>query len=99
MHRLWRLADALLLFLMFLLPLMLVLGQSEGTADRATMLFWLLLLLPLLILPWLWRRAEPEERAEGHVAAAHHVEREQAASEEFAALVALVVDVRRAYAE
>jgi hypothetical protein len=99
MHRLWRLADALLLFLLFLLPLMLVVGQSEGTTGRPTLFFWLLLLLPLLILPWLWRRAEPEERAEGHVAAAHHVEREQAASEEFAALVAPVVDVRRAYAE
>jgi hypothetical protein len=100
MHRLWRLADALLLLLFFLLPLMLLVGQSEGTTGRPTLLFWLLLLLPLLILPLLWRRAEPEERAQGHVAAAHRVEREQAAvSEEFAALVAPVVDVRRAYAE
>lgn len=97
MPRMWRLADALLLLLLFLLPLMIVLGRGEGTAERPTMLFWLLLILPLLILPWLWRRAEPEERADAHVAAAGRVEGEQAAGEEFAALVDFAVDVRRAY--
>lgn len=99
MHRLWRLADALLLFLLVLLPLMLVLGTAEGTAARPTLLFWVLLILPLLILPWLLRTANPEERREGQVAAARRVEREATASEDFAALVAPVVDVRRAYAE
>ena len=47
----WRLVDELLLFLLFLFPLMLLLGSSEGTLDRATLLFWLLLILPVLILP------------------------------------------------
>ena len=42
----WRLVDELLLFLLFLFPLMLLLGRSEGTLDRATLLFWLLLILP-----------------------------------------------------
>lgn len=78
---------------------MLVLGTAEGTAQRPTLLFWLLLILPVLILPWLCRHAEPEESREAQVAAARRVEREAAASEEFAALVAPVVDVRRAYAE
>lgn len=99
MHRLWRLADALPLVLLLLLPLMLVVGQSEGTADRPGVFFWLLLVLPLLILPWLWRRAEPEERGNAHVAAAHRVEQEHAPSEDLASLLAPVVDVRRAYAE
>ena len=53
----WRLVDALLLFLLFLLPLMLIVGRGEGTIERATLLFWLMLILPLLILPWLWRGA------------------------------------------
>jgi len=55
----WRLVDELLLFLLLLFPLMLLLGSSEGTLDRATRLFWLLLILPVLILPWLWRGADP----------------------------------------
>ena len=99
MRRQWRLADALCLLLLVLLPLMLVLGTAESTPGRPTLLFWVLLILPLLILPWLLRAANPEERREGQVAAARRVEREAAASEDFAALVAPVVDVRRAYAE
>ena len=75
-RRTWRLADALLLLLTFLLPLMLVVGRSEGTIDRATLLFWLLLILPLLILPWLWRGVAPEEGSGGQLAAAQRVERE-----------------------
>jgi hypothetical protein len=47
MRRSWRLADALLLLLMFLLPLMILLGTAERTTGRATFWFWLLLLLPL----------------------------------------------------
>lgn len=98
-RRTWRLADALLLFLMFLLPLMLIVGRGEGTIERATLLFWLMLILPLLILPWLWRGMAPEEGRGGQVAAAQRVERETAAAEEFGALVAPVVNVQRAYAE
>ena len=35
----WRLVDALLLLLLFLLPLMFVVGHGEGTIERPTLLF------------------------------------------------------------
>lgn len=95
----FRLADALLLFLLVLLPMMLMLGAAEGTTHRPTLLFWVLLLLPLLILPWLWRTAEPEETADGQAVAARRVERDATRAEAFADLVAPVVDVRRARME
>lgn len=95
----FRLADALLLFLLVLLPMMLVLGAAEGTPHRPTLLFWVLLLLPLLLLPWLWRTAEPEETADGQAVAARRVERDATRAEAFADLVAPVVDVRRARME
>lgn len=95
----FRLADALLLFLLVLLPMMLVLGAAEGTPHRPTLLFWVLLLLPLLLLPWLWRTAEPEETADGQAVAARRVERDATRAEAFAELVAPVVDVRRARME
>lgn len=95
----FRLADALLLFLLVLLPMMLVLGAAEGTAHRPTLLFWMLVLLPLLVLPWLWRTAEPEETADGQAAAARRVERDATGAAAFADLVAPVVDVRRARME
>jgi hypothetical protein len=53
----WRLGEALLILLLFLFPLMLVLGTAEGTPQGPSLLFWVLLLLPLLIIPWLWRAA------------------------------------------
>jgi membrane-associated protease RseP (regulator of RpoE activity) len=95
----FRLADALLLFLLVLLPMMLIIGAAEGTPHRPTLLFWVLLLLPLLVLPWLWRTAEPEETADGQAAAARRVERDATRAEAFADLVAPVVDVRRARME
>lgn len=95
----FRLADALLLFLLVLLPMMLVLGAAEGTPHRPTLLFWVLLLLPLLVLPWLWRTAEPEETADGQAVAARRVERDATRAEAFADLVAPLVDVRRARME
>ena len=95
----WRLVDELLLFLLFLFPLMLLLGRSEGTLDRATLLFWLLLILPMLILPWLWRGADPGDRREAQMLAAQRVAHETTAAEEFGVLVAPVVNVRRAYVE
>jgi hypothetical protein len=49
----FRLAEAVFLFLFLLLPMMLMLGTAEGTARRASLLFWVLWLLPLLVLPWL----------------------------------------------
>ena len=98
-RRTWRLADALLVLLMVLLPLMLMVGRGEGTIERVTLLFWLLLILPLLILPWLWMAAAPEEGSGGQLAAARRVERETAAAEEFGTLVSPVVQVQRAYVE
>jgi hypothetical protein len=72
MAQTWRLVDALLLFLLFLFPLMFLLGRSEGTLDRATFLFWLLLILPVLILPWFWRGVDPEGRC-GSACSRHHI--------------------------
>ena len=97
--RSFRLADELLLFLLFLLPMMLVLGAAERTAQGPTLLFWLLILLPLVILPLLWRAADAEETAQGPRVAARRVEPEIALAEEFAAATAPVVDVRRAFVE
>lgn len=97
--RSFRLADELLLFLLFLLPMMLVLGAAERTAQGPTLLFWLLILLPLVILPLLWRAADAEETAQGPRVAARRVEPEIALAEEFAAVTAPVVDVRRAFVE
>ena len=97
--RSFRLADELLLFLLFLLPMMLVLGAAERTAQGTTLLFWLLILLPLGILPLLWRAADAEETAQGPRVAARRVEPEIALAEEFAAATAPVVDVRRAFVE
>ncbi len=99
MRRIWRLADAAVLLLLLLLPLMILLGAAERTTERPTLLFWLLLLLPLFILPLLWRRADPEECGQAQVAAARRIEQEPDKSEEFAALIAPVLDVRRAYTE
>ena len=55
----FRLAEAVLLFLFLLLPMMLLLGAAEGTAGRPTLVFWVMWLLPLLVLPWLWNRRNP----------------------------------------
>ena len=59
-----RLASAVPLFLLVLLPLMVVIGVSEGTDVRPGLLFWLLSLLPLLLLPWLWSPRAPEDTAD-----------------------------------
>src|SRR5688572_13739030 len=99
MHRSWRLVDAAILLLVFLLPMMILLGTAERSDRAPTVTFWLLLILPLLILPWLWRRADSNEGGQAQVTAARRVATSADASGEFAALVAPVVDVRRAYAE
>lgn len=91
--RRFRLADALLTFLVVLLPLMLFVGAAEGTLHRAAVLFWLLLLLPLFLLPWLWRSADPEETADGPAAAARRVERDATGSDALSDLVSPVVAV------
>ena len=91
--------DAAVVLLLFLLPLMLLLGAAERTVERPTLLFWLFLLLPLLILPILWRRADPEECGQAQVAVARRVEPEADLAEELGQLVAPVIDVRRTYSE
>jgi membrane-associated protease RseP (regulator of RpoE activity) len=93
----FRLAEAVLLFLALLLPMMLLLGAAEGTAGRPTLVFWVLWLLPLLVIPWLWRRRNPEESLEPHVAAAAVHVIANAHASEFGFAVAPVLDVRRAY--
>jgi membrane-associated protease RseP (regulator of RpoE activity) len=90
-HRiLLRLANAVVLFFMFLFPLMLLIGVGEGTEARPGILFWMLLLLPLLILPWLWSRAPADaETAEAP--------RTDLSLEALAAAAAPVVDVERTH--
>lgn len=56
-----QLAHSVLVFLAFLLPLMILIGGSEGTEARPGLLFWLFVLLPLFVLPWLWSRRAPSE--------------------------------------
>jgi hypothetical protein len=63
-RQVFRLAEAVVLLLFLLLPMMLLLGAAEGTAGRPTPLFWILWVLPLLMLPWLWSRRHPEETLE-----------------------------------
>jgi membrane-associated protease RseP (regulator of RpoE activity) len=98
-RRTWRLANALLLLLMVLLPVMLLIGNGEGGVERVTLLFWMMFVLPLLVLPWLWRCAAPEERGGGQLAAAQRVERDTEVANAFGDLVSPVVDVDRVYVE
>ena len=65
-----RLADAVILLLVLLLPVMLVLGAGERSAARPTLVFWLLLVLPLVICPWLMRRAHPMHEGHGRAPSA-----------------------------
>jgi membrane-associated protease RseP (regulator of RpoE activity) len=67
--RTFRPADAVLVLLVFLMPVML-LGGVQDRAGHPTMLFWILLLLPIFGLIWLLTCCDPEERGNGHRAAA-----------------------------
>jgi membrane-associated protease RseP (regulator of RpoE activity) len=95
----FRLAHAVLLFLLFLLPAMWLVGAAEGVGGRPTFVFWLVLFLPLLILPWLLSCCAPEETTNGHKAAARQLPHDSAIAERFASLVAPVIDVDRSYVE
>ena len=90
-----RFTGALLILLLFLFPLMLLLARAEGTPQPPTLLFWLLLILPLLILPWLWRAVALEERARD--ARATRREPDDAAGADMSSLVNPLVDVDRSY--
>src|SRR5689334_15808916 len=93
----FRLADAVLLFLLLMLPMMLLLGAAEGTARRPTFLFWLLWLLPFLVLPWLWSRQHPDEKVEQDGTSHYPGSVTDSAAGELSLAVAPVVDVRRSY--
>ncbi len=92
----FRLGEALLLFLFLLLPMMLMLGAAERTTRRPTLLFWVFWLLPFLVLPWLWGRRNPDETGEVELATDRDDVDQQGAAGELSATVAPVVDVRRA---
>ena len=68
--RTFRLADAVILLLVFMMPTMLVLGTAQEPAGQPTMFFWILLVLPILGLMWLLTCCDPEESGNGQRAAA-----------------------------
>jgi membrane-associated protease RseP (regulator of RpoE activity) len=92
-----RLAEAVLLFLFLMLPMMLLLGAAEGTERRPTLLFWLFWLLPFLVLPWLWAHQHPDERVEQNVTSNYPGVATDRAAGELSLAVAPVVDVQRSY--
>ena len=96
-RQVFRLAEAVVLLLFLLLPMMLLLGAAEGTAGRPTPLFWILWVLPLLMLPWLWSRRHPEETLEPDDARHRVSGATDMAATEFGLAVAPVLDVRRSY--
>ncbi len=97
--RTYRLADALILLLLLMLPVMLVLGAAEDRSVAPTALFWLLLLLPLILVGWLLTCCEPEETSAGPRVAALRVPRDAAAAAAFESLVVPFVRPRRSYVE
>jgi membrane-associated protease RseP (regulator of RpoE activity) len=97
--RVFRLADSLILLLLLMTPMMLLLGAAEGHESAPTGLFWLLLLLPVLVLPWILSCCEPEETADGQRAAARNLEHKAAVADQFASLVTPIVRPQRSYVE
>lgn len=94
--RVWQIAQELVVFLLLLLPFMLLLGSAEGTLERPTLVFWLALLVPLLLLPWLWARAASADRTRTEALAAQGSGLGERAAE-FRAVVTPVLDSERAY--
>ena len=94
-----RLAHAVLLFLLFLLTTMWLVGAAEGVSGRPTFVFWLVWLLPLFILPWLLSCCAPEETSDGHEVAARQLPHDSTIAERFASLVPPEIDVQRSYVE
>lgn len=63
-QRSFSLDDAFLFIMLLLLPVMLLVGAAEtGPLARPGLLFWLLLLLPILFLPWLFWPAQKKEES------------------------------------
>jgi membrane-associated protease RseP (regulator of RpoE activity) len=88
-----------LLLLVFLLPMMWLVGAAEGAGGRPTFVLWLVLILPWLVLPWLLSCCAPEETTDGHKVAARHSPPDSMLAEQFASLVAPEIDVQRNYVE
>jgi membrane-associated protease RseP (regulator of RpoE activity) len=99
--RSFSLVQAVLLALLFLTPLMLLLGTTEGTTAVPGLLFWLLLVVPLLLVGWLLTCYSPEDTADGHRALAGGLgdrgEDDLATGASVQHLVAPEVDVSRTY--
>jgi membrane-associated protease RseP (regulator of RpoE activity) len=96
-RQVFRLAEAVLLFLFLMLPMMLLLGAAEGTARRPTFLFWVFWLVPFLVLPWLWGHRNPEENLEAEISADRPNVMTDTAAGELRLAVAPVIEVRRSY--
>jgi membrane-associated protease RseP (regulator of RpoE activity) len=96
----FRLAEAVLLFLLLLFPMMLMLGIAEGTARTPTPLFWLFWLLPVLVLPWLRAHRNPDEAVTTETEENPEfvtADEIRTTASELGAVVAPVVDVTRVY--
>jgi membrane-associated protease RseP (regulator of RpoE activity) len=98
-QRVYRLADALVLLLLSMVPVMVLLAAAEGQAAAPTVHFWLVLLLPMALVAWLLTWRDPEESANGHRIAASRVPRVEGLVAEFEHLVAPFVRPSRSYVE
>lgn len=97
--RVYRLADALGLLLLSMVPVMVLLAAAEGQAAAPTALFWLVLLLPMVLVAWLLTRRDPEEGTNGHRIAAIRVPHVEGLAAEFEQLVTPFVRPSRSYVE
>jgi membrane-associated protease RseP (regulator of RpoE activity) len=101
--RVFSLVQAVLLALLVLMPLMLVIGSAEGTAAAPGLLFWLLLLLPIVIVGWLLTCCSPDDTAQGHRVAVERLDdRDRGIIDAALGVERLIepeVDVRRIYRE
>ena len=97
--RVYRLADALVLLLLSMVPVMVLLAAAEGQAASPTVFFWLVLLLPMVLVAWLLSWRDPEESTNGHRVAAIRVARVEGLAAEFEQLVTPFVRPSRSYVE
>ena len=97
--RVYGLADAFGLLLMSMVPVMVLLTAAEGQAAAPTPLFWLVLLIPMVLVAWLLTRRDPEESTDGHRIAAIRVPHVEGPAAEFEQLVTPFVRPSRSYVE
>lgn len=96
-RRVFALPEATAFLLLLMSPAMAAMATPGAQAGGASELFWVLLIPPLMILPWLLIRREPEDMADGATTAARHVPPDSALATDFVALVTPVVEPRRSY--